>query len=95
METSMEQMEASVMQERREREESVLAKMFDAFCPEQGPDDPETEQIYDAIYQALEDMSQEKQDWLLYQIALLCRRHEKNGFILGMRTEARRREELG
>lgn len=95
MYTSTENLKNEVNAQLAEREESVLAKMFDAFCQEDVPDDEETARIYESLYEELESLDGKSRDAVLYLVALLCRRHEKCGFIRGMRIEAKRKEELG
>lgn len=65
--------------------DSVLAFLYEAYSQVNRMDDDRIKADFNELYQAMNGMTLRKMDQILDPVCTLCRDHEKNGFIHGVR----------
>lgn len=95
MNTNMENLEAKIAEERKNREESVLAMLFDASRREDAPEDPRMAENYEGLSRAMEELMPVQQEEILKWVALIHRDAEWEGFDRGLKLGHKLKEELG
>lgn len=74
--------------------ESVLTLLYEAYSEYNRLDDPQIKSDFEALYRLMNGMPLREMDKIIYPVCTLCRHHEKSGFIEGVKTGLRLRDEL-
>jgi len=70
----------------------MLYKCYNERCPS---DNEQIKAGFDNLYQAINDMTLQDMDRIIYPLCTLCREHEKTGFIEGIKIGIQLAIELG
>jgi hypothetical protein len=73
--------------------ESVLSLLYEAYGDVNRIDDDQIKADFAELYQALNGMPLQEMDWIVNPVCALCRDHERNGFIHGVRVGIRLAQE--
>ena len=68
---------------------AVLSLLYEAYGDVNRIYDDQIKADFAELYQALNGMPLREMDWIVNPICTLCRDHERNGFIHGVRVEIR------
>ena len=60
--------------------------LYEAFSEQKNLDTPQIKKDFNSLYEAMNDMTLKECDRVIYPVCTLCRDHEKNGFINGMKV---------
>ena len=74
--------------------ESILAFFYEAYNETHNMDDAQTKADFRTLYESRNGMTVQEMDTILDPVCLLCRDHQRSGFIEGIRIGVRLREEL-
>ena len=66
-------------------EDSVLGTLYEAHSESSVMYDDEIKAAFHALYEAMNGMSLQEMDQIIYPVCTLCRNHQKSGFIEGIR----------
>lgn len=66
-------------------EDSVLSLLYEARSESNVMYDDEIKAGFHALYEAMNGMSLQEMDQIVYPLCTLCRNHQKSGFIEGIR----------
>lgn len=73
--------------------ESVLSLLYETYSDNNRIYDDQIKADFAELYQALNGMSLQEMDWIVNPVCALCRAHERNGFIHGVRVGIRLAQE--
>ena len=74
--------------------ESVLEMIYECYAQLNRMDNETIRKDFDELYQAMHGHSLREIDKVIYTVCLLCRDHEKTGFVNGIRIGIRLEDEL-
>ena len=74
--------------------ESVLEMIYECYAQLNHMDNETIRKDFDELYQAMHGHSLREIDKVIYTVCLLCRDHEKTGFVNGIRIGVRLEDEL-
>ena len=74
--------------------ESVLEMIYECYAQLNRMDNETICKDFDELYQAMHGHSLREIDKVIYTVCLLCRDHEKSGFVNGLRIGIRLEDEL-
>lgn len=74
--------------------ESVLTLLYEAYSEVNRMDDDQIKENFNALYLAMNGMSLKDMDRIIYPVCMLCRAHERSGFVEGIKVGIRLEEEL-
>ena len=74
--------------------ESVLEMIYECYAQLNQMDNETIRKDFDELYQAMHGHSLREIDKVIYTVCLLCRDHEKAGFVNGVRIGIRLEDEL-
>ena len=74
--------------------DSVLALLYEAYSEIQRMDDTQISADFHALYEAMNGMTLQEMDRIVYPLCSLCRGHERSGFVNGVKVGIRLRSEL-
>lgn len=74
--------------------ESVLEMIYECYAQLNQMDNETIRKNFDELYQAMHGHSLKEVDKVIYTVCLLCRDHEKSGFVNGIRIGIRLEDEL-
>ena len=74
--------------------DSVLAFLYEAYNEIHNMDDAQTKTDFRILYESMNGMTLREMDTILDPVCILCRDHQRSGFIEGVRIGIRLREEL-
>lgn len=74
--------------------ESVLAFLYEAYSQVNRMDDAQIKADFNALYHAMNSMTLQEMDHILDPVCILCRDHERAGFIHGVQIGICLRSEL-
>ena len=74
--------------------ESVLEMIYECYAQLNRMDNETIRKDFDELYQAMHGHSLREIDKVIYTVCLLCRDHEKAGFVTGVRIGIRLEDEL-
>lgn len=66
-------------------EDSILGLLYEAHSESNAMYDDEIKSDFHALYEAMNGMTLQKMDQIVYPVCTLCRSHQKSGFIEGIR----------
>lgn len=64
---------------------SVLTLLYEAYNQVNNLDDEQIRADFNALYQAMNGMTLQEMDRIIYPVCTLCRDHEKAGFVAGVK----------
>lgn len=73
----------------------LLRALFRSGIEEQDQESEQIRQDFDLLYEAMKDKNVAQMDEILDPVTLLCRDHEFEGFVRGVRVGIRMAKELG
>ena len=73
---------------------SVLEMIYECYAQLNNAEEEKIRKDFDELYQAMHGHSLREIDKVIYTVCLLCRDHEKAGFIEGIKIGIRLRDEL-
>lgn len=73
---------------------SVLTLLYEAYNAENRLDDEQIREDFNALYQAMNGMTLQEMDRIIYPVCTLCRDHEKAGFVAGIKVGVLLQSEL-
>lgn len=76
-------------------DKQLLKALFQSGIGEQEQDSEQIRQDFDMLYEAMQDKNVAEMDEILDPVTLLCRDHEFEGFVRGVRVGIRLAKELG
>ena len=65
---------------------SILTLLFGAYNEINGLDDEQIKADFNALYQAMNGMTLQDMDKIIYPVCTLCRDHERAGFVAGVKV---------
>ena len=65
---------------------SILTLLYEAYNQVNNLDDEQIRADFDALYQAMNGMTLQEMDRIIYSVCTLCRDHEKAGFVAGVKV---------
>ena len=74
--------------------ESVLEMIYECYAQLNRMDNETIRKDFDELYQAMHGHSLREIDKVIYTVCLLCRDHEKAGFVEGVKVGIRLKQEL-
>ena len=75
-------------------ENSVLSLLYEAHSESNAMYDDEIKANFHSLYEAMNGMSLQEIDQIVYPVCTLCRSHQKSGFIEGIRIGIQLSSEL-
>lgn len=76
-------------------DEPILKMLFECYNTQNGFDNDQIRQDFEALYEAMNDKSLREKDEVIYATCSLCRSHAEQGFIEGIRVGMRLAQEAG
>lgn len=73
---------------------SVLTLLYEAYNQANNLDDEQIRADFDTLYQAMNGMSLQEMDRIIYPVCTLCRDHERVGFVAGIKVGVLLQSEL-
>ena len=73
---------------------SVLTLLYEAYNEVNRMDDEQIKADFNALYQAMNGMTVQEMDRIIYPVCTLCRDHEKAGFVAGIKVGVLLQSEL-
>ena len=64
---------------------SILTLLYEAYNEVNRMDDEQIRADFNALYQAMNGMTLQEMDRIIYPVCTLCRDHEKAGFVAGVK----------
>ena len=64
---------------------SVLTMLYEAYSEYNRLDDEMVTKSFEKLYQQMNDMELREMDKIIYPVCMLCREHERSGFIEGIK----------
>ena len=74
--------------------DSVLALLYEAYSEIQNMDDAQIKADFQTLYAAMNGMTLQEMDRIVYPLCTLCRDHERSGFVNGVKVGILLRTEL-
>ena len=74
--------------------ESILEVLFDAYNESSGFDNAAIKADFEDLYRLMNDKPLKEVDEIIYAVCMLCRDHEKAGFIEGIKVGINLAQEL-
>ena len=74
--------------------DSVLALLYEAYSEIQNMDDAQIKADFHTLYAAMNGMTLQEMDRIVYPLCTLCRDHERSGFVNGVKVGILLRTEL-
>lgn len=74
--------------------DSILTLLYEAYNEANRMDDDQIKADFNTLYQAMNGMSLKEMDRIVYPLCMLCRDHEKSGFVEGVKVGIRLEQEL-
>ena len=74
--------------------ESVLTMLYEAYSECNRLDDARVKEDFNELYQLMTGMELRDMDKIIYPVCMLCREHERSGFISGIKIGLMLAEEL-
>lgn len=65
---------------------SILTLLYEAYNEANRLDDEQIRADFNALYQAMNGMSLQEMDNIIYPVCTLCRDHERAGFVAGIKV---------
>ena len=65
---------------------TVLTLLYDAYNEVNRLDDEQIKADFNALYQAMNGMTLQEMDKIIYPVCTLCRDHERSGFVEGIKV---------
>ena len=65
---------------------SILTLLYEAYNEVNKMDDEQIKADFNALYQAMNGMSLQEMDRIIYPVCTLCRDHERSGFVAGIKV---------
>ena len=75
--------------------ESVLSLLYEAYSDNNRMYDDQIKADFAELYLALNGTPLQEMDWIINPVCALCRDHERNGFVHGVRVGVRLTQETG
>jgi len=73
---------------------SILALLYEAYNEFNRMDDEQIKEAFNALYQAMNGMTLQEMDRIIYPVCTLCRDHERSGFMEGIKIGVLLQSEL-
>lgn len=73
---------------------SILTLLYEAYNEVNRMDDEQIRADFNALYQAMNGMTLQEMDRIIYPVCTLCRDHEKAGFVAGIKVGVLLQSEL-
>lgn len=73
---------------------SILTLLYEAHNQINNLDDEQIKEAFNALYQAMNGMTLQEMDRIIYPVCTLCRDHERSGFVAGVRVGVLLQSEL-
>ena len=74
--------------------DSILTLLYEAYNQANNLDDEQIKADFNTLYQAMNGMTLQEMDRIIYPVCTLCRDHEKAGFVAGVRVGVLLQSEL-
>ena len=74
--------------------DSVLTLLYEAYAESNKMDDGTIKEDFNELYQQMNGMNLREMDRIIYPVCILCRDHQRSGFLEGVKVGMRLREEL-
>lgn len=74
--------------------DSVLTLLYEAYSEIQKMDDAQITADFHNLYEAMNEITLQEMDKIIYSLCSLCRDHERSGFVNGVKVGIRLRTEL-
>ena len=78
----------------QEKDFSVLEMLYDAYSESTNMSNDQIKKDFDDLYEAMNGKTLRECDQVIYPVCALCREHERNGFIHGVKVGLLLRHEL-
>lgn len=65
---------------------SILTLLYEAYNQANNLDDEQIKADFNTLYQAMNGMTLQEMDRIIYPVCTLCRDHEKAGFVAGVKV---------
>ena len=75
--------------------ESLVSLLYEAYGDVNRIDDDQIKADFGELYRLLNGMPLREMDWIINPVCTLCRDHERNGFVHGVRVGVRLAQEAG
>ena len=66
--------------------DSILTLLYEAYNQANNLDDEQIKADFNTLYQAMNGMTLQEMDRIIYPVCTLCRDHEKAGFVAGVKV---------
>lgn len=73
---------------------SVLEMLYEAYSESTNMSNDQIRKDFDALYEAMNGKTLQECDQVIHPVCSLCREHERNGFIHGVKVGLLLRQEL-
>lgn len=73
---------------------SILTLLYEVYNQVNNLDNEQIRDDFNALYQAMNDMTLQEMDRIIYPVCTLCRDHEKAGFVAGVKVGVLLQSEL-
>lgn len=74
--------------------DSVLTMLYECYSDSNMMDDGRIKTDFNELYHAMNGMSLREMDKIIYPVCMLCRDHQRSGFVEGVRIGVRLTQEL-
>ena len=75
--------------------ESVLSLLYEAYSDYNRLDDEKVTKGFEELYRKMNGMELREMDKIIYPVCMLCREHERSGFVEGIKIGIMLAHELG
>ena len=75
--------------------ETILEFLYECYSEHNNLEDAQIKADFEALYEAMNGMELHEMDQIIYPVCILCRGHQRSGFVNGIMIGIRMRDELG
>ena len=74
--------------------ETILEFLYECYSEHNNLDDTQIKADFAALYEAMNGMELHEMDQIIYTVCILCRGHQRTGFVEGVKVGLRLEKEL-
>ena len=74
--------------------ETILKFLYECYSEHNNLEDAQIKADFEALYEAMNGMELHEMDQIIYPVCILCRGHQRSGFVEGVKVGIRLKEEI-
>lgn len=74
--------------------ETILEFLYECYSEHNNLEDAQIKADFEALYEAMNGMELHEMDQIIYLVCILCRGHQRSGFVEGVKVGIRLKEEI-